>query len=1002
MALRDTFDEAPELYDRVRPDYPEAVFEDLTTLAGLRPGSRVLELGCGTGQATVPLATRGFEVVAIELGAGLADVARRNLAAFPRVDIVNAAFEEWPLPPVSFDAAVAATSFHWLDAEVRLAKVADALRSGGALVVIATHHVAGGDGPFFAEVQCCVLSYSGHRALASDARDGLLALHRRAHRHAVRWAHRQALHDGVDGRLSPPARVTLGGGELGLGQARLERWAQDEERAQGQRVDRRGAEALQRVAWIVDHGPPCGVERGVDHHGHAGAALEGAEHGRHERLAQGADGLDARGAVDMHNGGDTLAPAVANPVREEHVGAGEGAVEELRRALLEHHRRHRAELLAALDVVEALDVGGAARIGEQRAAPERARPVLAGALEPRDDAVAGQHLGHRLGEVTGTLIGDARGAQRGLELVVVPRAPDIGAGHRFDAIAEVARQAQSGAQRGPAVARRRLHPHGIEGPFAPQARVGHAVERHAAGHGQRRLARLLVQPARQGEEHLLEARLHRAGEVGVRTRPVRAGAQRRGEGLPRGGLDGEAAVARRPDQLAQGVQEARGSVGGHGHDLVLVRRAPEPQVLGELLVEQPEGVGQALRGQHLERAVGARVAGEVRGALPAAVDDEHRAGREGSGQMRARGMRDVMGDEVHLVGLEAERGQEARRALDVERAQALPLVGRDVAWRRRQRGIVGVADGVDVVGPQAGVAQAPRDGLLGQLPGREGHAGLAVLAPAEALLLGGRDDATVDHDGGGGVVEDGVDAEDRGHAMASRTSCGCRVKRPGSGRSPLGSPRRPAHSTRWRERSGGGPQWAGGVGPKRTTDGVPSAVARCATPVSAHNTRAAPATRVASARRSPANTVAPASRATARARGCSPGPAVTTTGPGSSRATAAQRVAGQRRAGADAPGWITVAPACGEGSAGGARSRSAGSAGEAAPSRRPPPRAGSRSPPPPSARPPEGARPPRPAARRGAVLCGPRPCRLTATSAPWAMGGSAGGSARTPSTSCRA
>jgi SAM-dependent methyltransferase len=64
MALRDTFDEAPELYDRVRPGYPEAVFEDLTTLARLRPGSRVLELGCGTGQATVPLAARGLEVVA--------------------------------------------------------------------------------------------------------------------------------------------------------------------------------------------------------------------------------------------------------------------------------------------------------------------------------------------------------------------------------------------------------------------------------------------------------------------------------------------------------------------------------------------------------------------------------------------------------------------------------------------------------------------------------------------------------------------------------------------------------------------------------------------------------------------------------------------------------------------------------------------------------------------------------------------------------------------------
>ncbi len=50
---------------------------------------------------------------------------------------------------------VAATSFHWLDPEVRLGNVADALRPSGALALISTHHVAGGDGPFFAEVQRC-------------------------------------------------------------------------------------------------------------------------------------------------------------------------------------------------------------------------------------------------------------------------------------------------------------------------------------------------------------------------------------------------------------------------------------------------------------------------------------------------------------------------------------------------------------------------------------------------------------------------------------------------------------------------------------------------------------------------------------------------------------------------------------------------------------------------------------------------------------------------------
>jgi SAM-dependent methyltransferase len=151
---RRVFDEAAELYDRARPGYPSALFDDLAGLAGIGPGSRVLEIGPGTGQATVPLAERGCRVVAVELGADLAAVARRNLARFPAVEVVTAAFEDWPLPE-PFDVVLAATSFHLIDPAVRVAKAADALRPGGALATIATHHVAGGDESFFAAAQRC-------------------------------------------------------------------------------------------------------------------------------------------------------------------------------------------------------------------------------------------------------------------------------------------------------------------------------------------------------------------------------------------------------------------------------------------------------------------------------------------------------------------------------------------------------------------------------------------------------------------------------------------------------------------------------------------------------------------------------------------------------------------------------------------------------------------------------------------------------------------------------
>jgi protein-L-isoaspartate O-methyltransferase len=141
--LRATFAEDAELYERARPEYPAELFADLAALALLGPGSRVLEIGCGTGQATMALARLGCAVTAVELGGALAGIARRKLTGF-EARVVVTTFEDWQLPPEPFDLVVAATSFHWVDPAVRVRKSADALRPGGSLAVISTHHVAGG------------------------------------------------------------------------------------------------------------------------------------------------------------------------------------------------------------------------------------------------------------------------------------------------------------------------------------------------------------------------------------------------------------------------------------------------------------------------------------------------------------------------------------------------------------------------------------------------------------------------------------------------------------------------------------------------------------------------------------------------------------------------------------------------------------------------------------------------------------------------------------------
>ena len=152
--LRGTFDEAALLYDEVRPGYPEDLFDDVVSLSGIPAGGRILEIGCGTGQATVPFARRGYRVLCVELGENLAALARRNLEAYPQAEVHIGPFEEWRLQEETFDLAVSATAFHWLDPEVAYPKVAGALRHRGALALFWNEHVySEASGNFFEEAQ---------------------------------------------------------------------------------------------------------------------------------------------------------------------------------------------------------------------------------------------------------------------------------------------------------------------------------------------------------------------------------------------------------------------------------------------------------------------------------------------------------------------------------------------------------------------------------------------------------------------------------------------------------------------------------------------------------------------------------------------------------------------------------------------------------------------------------------------------------------------------------
>jgi SAM-dependent methyltransferase len=130
------FNEVPDLYDRVRPTYPDELFADLAAITGCGPRSSLLEVGCGTGQATRALAGLGGPVTAVEPGVELAARARRRVGTRDNVTVEISTFEEWDDAGRRFDLLVAASSWHWVDPAIGWRRAHQVLRPGGWMALL--------------------------------------------------------------------------------------------------------------------------------------------------------------------------------------------------------------------------------------------------------------------------------------------------------------------------------------------------------------------------------------------------------------------------------------------------------------------------------------------------------------------------------------------------------------------------------------------------------------------------------------------------------------------------------------------------------------------------------------------------------------------------------------------------------------------------------------------------------------------------------------------------
>ena len=143
MAEHDnTFDAVAPTYDAIRPTYPEAVFDTIESyLSSVAQHPHVLEVGVGTGQATLQMAAREWRVFGVEPGAQLASTARSRLAAHDLVTVTTATFEAVDAAEATFDLVASATAWHWVDPVLGYTKAHRVLNRDGAIALWWNAHV---------------------------------------------------------------------------------------------------------------------------------------------------------------------------------------------------------------------------------------------------------------------------------------------------------------------------------------------------------------------------------------------------------------------------------------------------------------------------------------------------------------------------------------------------------------------------------------------------------------------------------------------------------------------------------------------------------------------------------------------------------------------------------------------------------------------------------------------------------------------------------------------
>ena len=132
-AAQKGFSSAAELYQQVRPDYPQDIVNWLQDQLQLGEKSHVIDLGSGTGKFLPYLQQITSHITAIE---PIQEMLAQLQHAYPEIQTLQASSEHLPVTANSMDAVICAQSFHWFANLETLQQIHQVLKPSGHLALI--------------------------------------------------------------------------------------------------------------------------------------------------------------------------------------------------------------------------------------------------------------------------------------------------------------------------------------------------------------------------------------------------------------------------------------------------------------------------------------------------------------------------------------------------------------------------------------------------------------------------------------------------------------------------------------------------------------------------------------------------------------------------------------------------------------------------------------------------------------------------------------------------